>query len=230
MDALNTTSLKEKILDYFFKLTIERLIISFLAAIMIIAALTLYENRQYVFRQTSVVVVNKAILPTGDYSLVPPSPEGVIILDGYLAKNPEVLMLSVVDANQIENRRVTVHRAFSDLAVKTIVEKSTKSNPAIGSGPLFTTESENNIQILAVLNGEFYCTKPSNIGSYVPEEIRGMIVYECRTPLPPAFGKATGWITLHLKSWPPINYDYFKSEALIFSLEYYNKEVLKAKQ
>lgn len=232
MDDLNRPGLKEKLVDIFFKLTLPRALLSFFIVILVIFCVTIYENRQELFTKTaSIVVVNKANpIPAGDYGLYAPSPEGAALLDAYLKLHPDIVMLSVLDANQVQNRKTVVYRSFNDPAIKLLVEKEALVNPAIGDGALFTTDPDNNIQVLAILNGEFYCTKPGGAIVNAFPDIKSTIAYQCRIPLPPAFGKATGWITLDLKGWPPKDYDHFKTEALLLSLEYYNKEVLKAKQ
>lgn len=212
---------KNKIWEWFAHLTVKRLLISAVAGLVAIAGYTLWENRQKVFD-------NQTIKYNGDYVLQKPGAEGNKVVGQFVNSHPEIVMVTLLDANPISNRRQVVSRWFNDPTVQSAVETITTANPTVGDGALFTADHENNKQVLAVLSGEFYCA-PSGGGIITQAfpEVAKKVKYSCRIPLPPAFGKATGWFTVHLSKWPLDDLDRFKTDALTMSLTYYNAEILK---
>lgn len=212
---------KNKVWDWFAHLTVKRLAISALAGALTIAGWTLWENRQKVFESQS-------IRYNGDYVLEKPSEKGQAIVSVFHKSRPEIVMITLLDANPVSNRREVVYRWFSDTATKTAVETQTSMNPTIGDGALFSQDPENNKQVLAVLSGEFYCAPAAGgIINIAFPDVAKRVKFSCRVPLPPAFGKATGWFTIHLTKWPLDDIDRFKTEALTMSLTYFNSEILK---
>lgn len=215
--------IKESVADFILHITWGKLIRTVIAGLVIISLIAIYENRQVFFNKINFSLNNTV----DDFELKPPRLEGQKIIASFMNKNKEVVMLSVLDANPVTNRRNVVYRDFNDSKIKTLVDRYVLENPTVGDGALFTTDPINNKQILAILNGEFFCAENKN--SIITQAFPGaakQVVYSCRVPLPPSFGKATGWITLHLNKWPLEDYDQFKSDALLMSLNYYNREVL----
>jgi hypothetical protein len=215
-----TEDLKSKVWEWFAHLTVKRLIISAVAGAIGIGGWTLWENRQHVFDR-------QAIKYDGDYKLPPPSADAQVLVQAFVNLRPEIVMVTLLDANPVSNTRNVVHRWFNEAAVRESVERVTKVNPLAGDGALFTSDPENNKQVLAVLSGEFYCAPVSGIILTAYPEVAKRVKYSCRVPLPPAFGKATGWFAVHLEKWPPADMDNFKSLALMMSLTFYNREILK---
>lgn len=215
--------IKNSLADFILNVTWSRLIKTVIAGLVVISLVVVYENRQVFFNKINAGLNNTV----DDFELKPPRLEGQKIIAGFMNGNKEVVMLSVLDANPVTNRRNVVYRDFNDPKIKNVVDRYVLENPTIGDGALFTTDPINNKQILAILNGEFFCAENKNsiISQAFPEAAK-QIVYSCRVPLPPSFGKATGWITLHLNKWPLDDYDRFKSDSLLMSLNYYNREVL----
>lgn len=221
---MSTEDIKVKAFDFFTKLTWRRLLISFIAATFSITLYTVWENRQTLF-DVGKTGLNGVV---GDYPLNPPGKTGKAIVNDFLKRHPEVLMLSLLDADPETNTRKVIARFSLDQDVLSAIEQETKGLPGIGNGPLFTADPENNLQVLAIINGEFKCAKTSGIVLRVFPEFSKRVVWQCRVPVPPAFNKATGWMTLHLSKWPLTADQEFdlKSDSLTMANDYYNREVL----
>lgn len=212
----------EKIISWAMTLTWPKLIIAATAVVVGIAGLTLYENRQKVFAD-----LQSARL-TDDFKIEPPTKAGDEVFEAFLRSHPEVLMISLIDANPITNRREVVRRYFNNSDLKKVVLDAVAVNPGIGDGPLLTAEPQMNSQVLKILNGEFHCD-PAAVGPIFkafPDAIR-VVKYSCRVPLPPAFNRATGWLTLHLSKWPIDDLERFKMAGLQLSQTYYYTDISK---
>jgi hypothetical protein len=213
----------EKVFDWFTTLTWPKYVLSTIAAATVITMVTLYENRQQVFEHRTPGV-------TEDFELKQPSKDGVAIFENFLKAHPYVAYISLIDANPITNRRTVVARFYNDEQIKVMIESELADNPTAGDGSLFMNDPILNKQVLSILAGEFHCD-PAKVGVIAKAfpEVAKRLKYSCRLPLPPAFGKATGWITLHLDKWPLDNLDSFKVDALTLSLLYYETDITKKK-
>ena len=210
-----------KVFDWFTHLTWPKMILATVAAVLMLTIYTLYENRQKVFDfKTSII--------TEDFMMEPPSKAGREVFEQYLRLHPEVSYISVLDANPITNERMVIARFYNDKEIKAIVETQVLANPTISNSSLMTADPVMNKQVLAILAGEFYCDPAQ--GGFIAKafpEVAKRLVYSCRVPLPPAFNKATGWITLHLNKWPLEDLEKFKVTALTLGLTYYTLDISK---
>ena len=182
--------------------------------------LTLYENRQKVYERLEPQFYAE------DYALQPPGKLGEEVLRNFIAAHPEVALITLIDADPVRNIRTPVHRIFNNTQLEQVIKGAEQSGRS-GAGPLFSADAENNKQMIAVMNGEFYCA-PVSEGAFANlfPEVSKIVKYSCRIPLPPAFGKATGWFSMHLTDWPPPRgLDNLKFDSLNMSLTYYNAEI-----
>lgn len=220
---------KTRALDFARTLTWKRLGLYAVAAFLALSMYTVWENRQNLFTRVS-TSLNSTV---DDFILEQPTKVGVGIVNDFLKQHPNVQMLTIVDANPIDNTRIIVHRAFNDGRVRTYVEERAAEIPRVGDGPLFTADADNNKIVLSILNGEFSCslvTEYSIFARAFPDLMTSR-TFQCRVPLPPSFGKATGWFSLLLAQ--PLTaeeYDHIKIDSLLMSLNYYNLEVLRQAQ
>lgn len=221
------TDFKTKVIDFMTKMTWGRLALYVVTAAFAISMYTLWENRQQLFT-TSSRSLNGTI---DDFILETPGKVGEGMIRDFLKAHPSVLMISMIDANPIANERKVVYRDFNSARLKSTVETQVAINPTAGDGPLFNADETNNKQILAILNGEFTCSpvRPQGPFGRAYPDLNALNLYQCRVPLPPAFGKATGWFSLIMEAAPPSVevYDQLKIESLLLSLNYYNLEILK---
>lgn len=220
---------KTKVVDLVKTLTWTRLALYTVTALLAVSLYTVWENRQNLLTRVS-TSLNSTV---DDFILEAPTKVGVGIVTDFMKQHPAVQMITIVDANPIDNTRVIVHRSFNDQKVKAYIEARTGEYPRAGDGPLFTADADNNKIVLSILNGEFSCSpvREYSIFARAFPELAGKTTYQCRVPLPPSFGKATGWFSLLLKE--PLSaeeYDHIKIDSLLMSLNYYNLEVLKQAQ
>jgi hypothetical protein len=185
---------KTKILTFISRLTIKRVIVIALAGVVGLAGLVVYENRQKLFDSTMKVVT------LGDFVVDTPTEKQTALISTFMANHPEVLFITLVDADPVRNTRKVIHRFFNEDITRDYFAKIDKSRPGLGDGPLFTDSEANNAQVLSVANGEWFCssTKGGILEKQFPQ-IAEQVTQTCRAPLPPAFRKAGGWFSIHLK-------------------------------
>lgn len=229
--STNTTApdWKHKALDIVKHLTWLRLILYVVAVVFAISAYTVWENRQNLFNRAS-ISLNSTV---DDFILEPPTKVGQGIIADFMKQHPDVVMLSIFDANPIDNTRTVIYRTFNDPKLRVYIDARVVETPHVGDGPLFTADTENNKHVLAILNGEFGCSdiRTTSMFARAYPEAAERAPYQCRIPLPPSFGKATGWFAIQLAHAPNGDaYEQLKIEALLMSLNYYNLEVLKQAQ
>jgi len=189
--------------------------------IISILSLAIYENRQHVYAS----VISRT---EGDYILRTPTDNGKQIMQDLATKYPNVALITLIDADPVGNRRKAVYRVYNDKNLEAIMAPPLAINPQIGDGVLFGSNEQSNREVLAVMTGEFLCAPNRNtiLNNAYPGSEK-IVSYSCRVPLPPAFNKATGWFTIHLKEWPMSNIEQLKVDALSMSLNYYNTEILR---
>lgn len=217
---------KQKVLEFFTHLTWPKFALYAVTAAFSISTFTIWENRQNLFTKIE-MSFNNAV---DDYKLHYPSKDGVGIISEFMRNNPEVLMLSIVDANPIDNDRIVVYRHYND---KRFAQYAGQARPVevymAGNPPLFTSDVENNKLILAMLRGEFYCI-PSTQDQLLQRRYPSVALaspFQCRVPIPPSFGKATGWFELQLSDPLDQSQDRLKVESLVMSLRYFETEVMR---
>jgi hypothetical protein len=212
----------ETVLNFLRHLTWKRYWLAFVTVLTGIALYTLFENRQVALERVTPAMANF----NDDIELSPPGPVGQRIIADFARKHPEIALITLIDADPVRNLRLIVYRHFSNDEVKRLVEAAEASGTS-GQGPLITSDEKNNRQVLAILSGEFYCT-PVGEGAFgqIFREAATKVTYSCRAPLPPAFGKSTGWFSIHITKWPVDHgFDTLKFDALSMSLNYFNAEI-----
>ena len=202
--------------------SVKRIVLIFILFTILATFLTLFENRQVIYQKADFRKIQ------GDEIVPPMGKKGENLIRRLMVRYPEIVMASVIDADPISNRRMVVGRVFNNQSLEVIVQKALDRG-VNGGGSLITDDAEQNRQVLSMLNGEMKCDPaPVGIIFKVFPEARRYVTYSCRVPLPPAFGKVTGWITLHMSAYPPrTGADAFKQESLLLALQYFNEEVKK---
>lgn len=73
-----------------------------------------------------------------------------------------------------------------------------------GTGtPVFNSDEVNNKRIIDLLNGNFICTPYADtIGPVLYQGTSGIVEYVCSIPIPPFYGKFTGYINVYLTKAP----------------------------
>lgn len=204
--------------DILHAVTLKRVLLTLLLSFGLLMVYAMYENRQRIYSG----ILNDPVI--GDYKLEHPTNRGKQALDDFVRRDKNIMLLTLIDADPLNNLRIPVYRSYGSEEVKRLIESSGDSRAA-GSGPLFNTDPKNNEQILALMNGEMTCS-PVNEGMFARmfDGVDRLVKYSCRVPLPPAFKKATGWFSIHLREMPE-DMAKFKYEALNMSSLYYNMEI-----
>lgn len=212
--------MQEKLLEFLKDLTWTKYTLTLVAVISGIALFAVFENRQKVYDRITPHVV------TDDMLLEKPSNRGRQIIAELVARHPEIVLVTLIDADPLRNMRRPIYRHFNHSKLEDVIKQQEESGRD-GSGPLYTSDESNNRQMLAIMSGEFFCS-PVDEGSFAKmfPGVGEIAKYSCRVPLPPAFGKATGWFSIHISKWPPEHgLDQLKFDALSMSLSYFNVEI-----
>jgi len=203
-------------------LTLKRVGLFTVFCLIVISMYTLFEHRQLAYDS-----VTEMKIPTeGKYDLKEPNSEQKTLIDDLVKSNPSVIQISVVDADPIKNFRKVLYTRTYDKEFETFHEKTISGK--LPTGPLFSTDQQSNEHIVNLLSGEIRCA-PSNEGFYYrmyPEFTR-FIKYSCRIPLPPAYGKVTGWLSVHFAEWPLRDFGKTKYDMLNLANDYYLEELKK---
>lgn len=201
--------------------TIARVFLVLLMFFGLLVMYTAFEHRHEVYSKAGLKY-------DGDYEITPPSDKGRKLVENFMAKYPNIAMITLIDADPISNRRKPVARFFANRELELIFDSVLRKNSNAGDGPLLTSSPDNNAYVLAIMNGEFSCSPNKN--TILTNQFPGsekIVSYSCRVPLPPAYNKATGWFTIQLQKWPDERIEDLKVDALNMSLQYYNLEIKK---
>jgi hypothetical protein len=113
----------------------------------------------------------------------------------HLFKHTDAVMVAIFKVNPIFGTRV-LHRAYTK-------DGRDKTHEGLDVG-LFTTNSSNNKDVVALMAGEIPCgpykTAQSEIGLWYIEK---GVAYGCRVSVPPEQGKFVGQITVGWREEPP---------------------------
>lgn len=112
-----------------------------------------------------------------------------------------IMTVTVLSADLKVNERDIVYR-FSDSAVlNELWEKQFREHGS--AQPIFTKDSENNSQMVSVVNGEFSCHPFSKtVNQQLVPDAGKLTAMICRISLPPYYGEFSGYLTFSLARVP----------------------------
>lgn len=201
-------------------ITISKVLIWTLAAMIAAFAFTMYEFRNDVFN-----AANRAPLPgnpVGHAFIV--SEDTKKHLQQIVKNDDRIISVSVFSADIRLNIRKPIY-TFTD-ALQSPQEELLLNN--LTQFPLFTNNEENNRQVVKLINGEFYCAPytTSPFAKAAPNLNRTAISL-CRASLPPYYGYFAGFVSILLSEDPDVDRQIrLKSELESLAAEIYFKDVI----
>lgn len=213
------------------KLTVKRVSLTVVFAILMTLAYTVYEHRTDLYNriiESTNPDAGAIRMPgNGKFYLLEPNVIQDDAVRKFMLQFKEAVMVTVVDADPVKNQRTAVKKYFSNRELELLFGQLDMTRPSTNA--LFSTNEKGNQQLVRILSGEITCDPSSDgyFGNMYPEAL-SVVKYTCRVPLPPAFGKVAGWIAIHFTKYPPIDTGLLRYQMLSLSQMYYQQEVEKA--
>lgn len=209
------------------KVNFQRVVLLFVLVLMGVTTLSFYENRERIYHK----VFKPGVLSTEGLHTV--SLETKEQIDKLLSVHQEIDVLTVLKFDFSQGKRVPIYRGFNNPEIARRVgerlEASNPKGPIYGTVPIFTDDRDSNMEIVAILNGEFLCTVSGKGGIYTAfPELAGRIKMSCRIPIPPAinYGAPRGYIAVHFKeSQSPEQLALITKELLSLAMFIYMNDV-----
>lgn len=183
-----------------------------------LALFTAYEQREQL-----VEAAGGAVTPTTHFKVSTEMQDRIRVM---VNNSSLITTITVLEANLKINERDIVFRYGDDPSVNDNWEREYSKNGTIQ--PIFTRDSGNNAQMVALVNGEFNCYKFSDTVNkdIVPQNERRTPVV-CRISLPPYYGEFAGYLGFALSRTPsPAEQDELQLEARRLANEIFFKNIV----
>lgn len=197
------------------KATFIEMLATLAFAMMLVSIVILFEVRTAFF-QRYLTPDPQIVLSPVPTRLVLTS-ESIRAVEQFAASNTDLAAVGVMSVDLSENTRTALLMIYND---KKLEVQAAKLN--MTTWPLFTSSPANNSDISSLLNGEFTCspaqysTLALSIGPNSP------IKTTCRVPVPPYYGRLTGYLVMHSTDELSIyQVDRLRNAALRLSIDMY---------
>lgn len=119
----------------------------------------------------------------------------------YVNSSSLITTMTVLSADLKINERDIVYRYSDSAVLNELWEKKFRETGT--ARPIFTKDTQNNSQMVSVVNGEFSCTPyAETVNAGIVPEAAKLTPVICRVSLPPYYGEFSGYITLSLVKVP----------------------------
>lgn len=205
-------------------ITLNRVIIWSLSALLAVTLYTIYENRGQ--------LVNYIASPKPDVrvAMFEISEETRERVQGIADADPSVIAIGISSADLRRNEIVVLDWYGKTPATQMVGQ--TLSGTELNSLPIFTSSDENNIQILKLINGEFSCTPFADTTiSRIYPELASEITTVCGASIPAYYGYFSGTISVFFnKQLSPEKEQQMKLITDKISNEIYFRDVLQSRR
>lgn len=173
-------------------ITLSRVVIWALTALLCISLFTLYENRSKLitaFTAPDITNVTGTIFTVGE--------ETKIRLEQLTKNEEKIVGVSVMSADLRLNEARFMYFVSDTPAFEEVISKS--KLPDTNRLPLFTSIDENNTDIIKLINGQFSCTKfEATLESKLYPQLGSSVKAVCRTSIPSYYGYFSGYVQLYI--------------------------------
>lgn len=193
-------------------------------AVLLVSIFILYEAKTAVIQRYIVPDTQVAVVPSAErLALSSASREAVY---EFAHARPEIAVVGVVAVDLKENTRTSLMRVFNDKEIEKRVMDADKSVPS-GPFPLFTADVTGNAEITALLSGEFTCSTEDVTVFIQKYNLGDKLKQVCRIPVPPYYGRLTGYLVLYSKAEMSIyEKDRLRSAVTRLALDIYRNDVV----
>lgn len=185
--------------EYLATIACAMLLVSIL---ILVEAKTMFFQRQFAPSafETSHVLRSRLVLTDAGFDA----------MERFAREHTDLAAVGLVAVDLAENTRTELVVIYNDKQVEKGVDRNVGSTL-----PLFTTDTRNNAEMASLLNGEFGCAPASN-SVLVQMHKLDMLKTACRVPVPPYYGRLTGYLVM-----------YSRDEVSIYEAEQLRKDALK---
>lgn len=181
------------------KVTLFEILATVCIAMLFVSIVIIYEART-LFLLSKVTTDSPLVVGTVNKQLVLSS-QSVVLVEQFAHTHSSVVdVIGVVAVDLIDNSRNTVLQVFNDkkIAAEVVAQEAADQSKKYPT-PLFTTDPLRNTEISSLLAGEFFCGVGTNVLFAAPYVISVPIKTTCYSPVPPYYGRLTGYIIIHSK-------------------------------
>lgn len=203
-------------------LNFKRAILMVLVSVLGVSTFTIWEQRSSIVERLAEPQLENAAKPREVKFKVSPDIQDKI--KGLVDRNPLIVGISVISADIRINQKTRVFNYADNPILLSAWEKHALERGVIQ--PIFTKDEVNNIQMVSVINGEFSCSKSSDV-SPVLIKISPAV---CRISLPPYYGEFAGYIAFALGNVPsPEEANEIRIDAVRLSTEIFFKNIARTR-
>jgi hypothetical protein len=172
--------------------TLMRITMLGLGAIVFILTMTLFENRNILLE-----LHNPLPRPT-EHVLLKLSSDTQQQINRVIATNKTVNFIMVISANIEKNERALIYWKASDPIIHIEIEEYIKNNGL--TAPLLGRDDETNTAIVRAINGDFACYNTAS--SLIGLSLNAKVTKVCRISIPPYYGQFSGYLTFGMNEEP----------------------------
>lgn len=220
--------------EYKFKSLLERaqsisfveLMATITVVVLLVAIFMLYEARTAFIQHYVVADVESMGVPTG--TTLQLSDNSKEQIEAFTHEHGTLALVAVIGVDLSDNTRSALIRFYNDKAIEKLALTNDKKARLGVSSPLFTDNAVNNAEISALLNGEFTCTSVDSSPFIVVNNLTQTIKQVCRVPVPPYYGRLTGYLVMYSKTEMSIyEVDQLRSAAIRLAIDIYRADVAR---
>ena len=180
-------------------ISLMRIFVWAMAMVACVFGYTVFEHRSEIFMETSFSPrpIGNMVNETFNVSDITKQE-----FAEYAASDKSIAGIAIISADLRQNLRTAVFFYGNGNTAK--YNQQGRLLP-IDQLPLFTSDDENNRQMVKLINGEFFCVPySSTIMAHASDEPHNELVAVCRASLPPYFGHFSGFISVLLTIDPDL--------------------------
>ncbi len=177
-------------------ITLSKVLIWSLTALLCISLYTVYENRSKLVAWFTAPELSNMVGIT--FTVGPDTQTRLIEL---VNKNSNIMGVAVMSADLRLNEARSMYFFAGDPVLTELVDRSNQMDS--NRLPLFTSIDENNIEIIKLINGQFSCiafnqTLEAKIYPQLAKSVRSV----CRSSIPSYYGYFSGYLQIYLREEP----------------------------
>lgn len=177
-------------------ITLSKVVIWSLTALLCISLYTVYENRSKLLGWFAAPEITNMVGIT--FSV---GPETQQRLGDLINKNDNMIGASVMSADLRLNEARTMFFVGDDASLAEVGERSRQADS--NRLPLFTSIDENNAEIIKLINGQFTCTTfDKTLEAKIYPQLKQTVKSVCRSSIPSYYGYFSGYLQIYLNEEP----------------------------
>jgi hypothetical protein len=223
------TSRFHSLLTHVQKVTFVEILATVCVSIMFVAIGILYEARTSVIQRYIVPETQQTASPLANQLVL--SPESMEMVAKFAKAHTEVAMVGVVSVNMTANQRTNLLRVYNDKVLEQVVaQRESKESIPYNQRPfpLFSDNITQNTMISSLLAGEFTCSATDNAMFSPQYNLEERMKTSCRVPIPPFYGRFTGYLIMHSSRELSIyEVEELKAASLRLSIDMYYTDIVR---